>query len=42
VRETSGGTFGVSLGFLVDLLDFLVCMTEMDDVGFYRDDEGRE
>ena len=36
-----GGSLSVSLGFLADLLDFSMGMTETEEIGFYGDDEGR-
>jgi hypothetical protein len=47
-RESIEGSLAVSLGFLVDLLDFLVAMIEIDGIRFHRDElsdvrrEGRD
>jgi len=42
VPEFTEDTPGTSLGFLVDLLDFLVAMAGVVDMRFHRDDERRE
>ena len=39
--ESMEDTLGISLGFLADLLDFLVAMAGFDDMRLHRDDVGR-